>query len=390
MENMLNYVSGDFEGYFYTHQKTPLSQNEQTPTDGGHNVHLYKGELKNTKSIESYKPEEHLNRDGLFLHNVTNVQLHPEGDSLLTEKKIYDFDQIVLKNVEVVNSWELNDKTYGILRGQLVGKVKKLSSLTSPPPDPSQKNPVIPPPPVGGGTNPAPPPVINGQNNKGCLSQIWDILKWLLLLLLLIILLKLCNYSPKWNIDIFPNSQDSICIKSRDSLIKINDSLTQELKICAQDRMQLDSMKSEIEKRRIRDSGQIGIITVSLAWNTKDDLDLALMDPSGNIINFQKPEIRNSDSELEGMLDVDANRNMRLLIDDPIENIFIKSPKSGRYKVFVNWFKSYEDYPLEEIPYNLEIIIQGQYYNITGTVYERTGNNNMKFKFPVYEFEYPN
>lgn len=166
MENMLHYVAGDFEGYFYTHQKNPLSQTEKTPIGGLHNVYLYKGELRNTISIESYKPEEHLNRDGLFLHNVTNVQLHPGEGSPFTEKKVYDFDQIVLKNVEVVNSWELNDKTYGILRGQLVGKVKKLSSLT-PPPDPSQRNPVIPPPPIGDGKSPTPPLRLEEENLGG-------------------------------------------------------------------------------------------------------------------------------------------------------------------------------------------------------------------------------
>jgi outer membrane protein OmpA-like peptidoglycan-associated protein len=252
MENMLHYVAGDFEGYFYTHQKTPLSQTEKTPSGGLHNVHLYKGELKNTKSIESYKPEEHLNRDGLFLHNITNVQLHPGIGSPITDKKIYDFDQIVLKNVEVINSWELNDKTYGILRGQLVGKIKKLSSLT-PPPDPSQKNPVIPPPPVGGGTNPAPPPVgggtnpapppiINGRNNKGCLSQIWYILKWLLLLLLIFFLYKACIKNNAYdfcctNADLYKGQNDSlkVIIDSLNREIRINDSI---IKINEEERIQ--------------------------------------------------------------------------------------------------------------------------------------------------------
>lgn len=258
MANNLQYVIGDFEGHFFTNQKSALGHGETTPGGGLHNVNLYKGELINVKPIQIYKPEDYLDRDALFLHNVTNIQLHPGASSPLTEKKIYDFDQIVLKNVEVVNSWELNDKTYGVLKGQLVGKIKQLSSIT-PPPDPLQKTPVIPPPPVGGGTTKPPPigggdrgwqrilpPIITGGggSNRGCLSWFWDILKWLLLLLLILFLLKQCRSCK--NGSIIPVNIDSSCYKSNDSLIRVikhlNETILLNDSVC----------KKQLEKERIQ------------------------------------------------------------------------------------------------------------------------------------------
>ena len=117
MSGSLKYVSGNFEGNFFTYQKSVLSVGEKIPDGGLHNVHVYKGDLTEVNELEDFKPEEHLNRDGMLLHNVTNIQITPGVNSKEKEKKIYDFDQLVIKNVEVVNSWESDNKTYGILKG---------------------------------------------------------------------------------------------------------------------------------------------------------------------------------------------------------------------------------------------------------------------------------
>jgi outer membrane protein OmpA-like peptidoglycan-associated protein len=258
MDNNLQYVMGDFEGYFYTLQKNALTHGEKTPSGGLHNVNLYKGELTNVKSIDSFKPEDHLNRDGLFLHNITNIQLNPGGSSPLTEKKIYDFDQIVLKNVEVINSWELNDKTYGTLKGQLVGKIKKLSSVTSPP-DPTK--PTIPPP-VGGGIKTPPPsdgsdegwqryipPIIPGDRGRGCLPWIWDLLKWLLLLLFILLLLRQCKSCNNVH-ETPPVELDSSCYKMNDSLNreiqKLKETILLNEKLCEK-RLEQEKLQNELD-----------------------------------------------------------------------------------------------------------------------------------------------
>lgn len=258
MDKSVKYVSGNFIGSFFTHQKSPISIGEKIPDSELHHVHLYKGDLTEAISIDSFTPEEHLNREGMLLHNVTNVQIHPKGE-INQEKKIYDFDQLVLKNVKVESSWEQNGKTYGILKGELVGKVKKISSV----PVSNNDDTVIPPPPIGGNTvlPPTPidrddsgwnkyiPPVISDNTrNGGCLSSIWDILKWLLLLLFILFLLKQCNSCNKKDENTLIN-----CDSQLDSLSRINEKRQIEIDSLKNLIIYRDSIyNSNIERERLQ------------------------------------------------------------------------------------------------------------------------------------------
>ncbi len=187
METELKYVAGEFEGYFYTLQKSALGANEVTPIDSLHNVHLYRGELKEVKIIEEYQAQEHLNRESLLLHNVTNIQLHPNDDLPFKDKRIYNFDEILIKNPEVVYSWEHDDKTYGIVKGSLLGKIGKESNgIKGSDPGPTPN-------PIGGGDSPLPKgcgenilPGGCAQFSLGSLGGCLDLLKLLALLALLI------------------------------------------------------------------------------------------------------------------------------------------------------------------------------------------------------------
>jgi outer membrane protein OmpA-like peptidoglycan-associated protein len=143
------------------------------------------------------------NRDSFLLHNVTNVQFHLEKDSAgSNNNQIYNFEQILLRDAVIKESWELNGKTYGIITGKLLGKVKDEVK----PPDP---------------TNPQeptkPPPIISNPHNiqngnlgclnigngcmpsSGCistitgsLSRIWRLLLALMLFFFLLWLFKSC------------------------------------------------------------------------------------------------------------------------------------------------------------------------------------------------------
>ena len=74
MQNKVQYLSGDFEGYFYTNQKVTLSQTDHLPTDGAHKMVLYKGELKNIANCSAFDPEKMASRDNLYLKNsLVNV-----------------------------------------------------------------------------------------------------------------------------------------------------------------------------------------------------------------------------------------------------------------------------------------------------------------------------
>lgn len=254
---ILKYVSGNFVGNFYTHQKSVLSIGEKIPDGGLHNVHVYKGELTEAVEIEEFKPEDHLNRDGMLLHNVTNIQITPNQNSTIKEKKIYDFDQLVLKNVEVVNSWEADNKTYGILKGELVGKVKKIASV----PISHDNNSPIPPPPIGGGPIQPPPiggdntgwnkyvpPIITSNGNRGCFSTIWNILKWILLLLLILFLLKQCKSCMGTD-----NMQNDDCFTKTDSLTRITEKQQSEIDSLKNLIIYRDSIcNSNIERERLQ------------------------------------------------------------------------------------------------------------------------------------------
>jgi uncharacterized protein YfaP (DUF2135 family) len=96
-----------------------------------------------------------------------------------------------------------------------------------------------------------------------------------------------------------------------------------------------DSTSSEIDRLRDSLNGKVGELTVTLAWNTKDDLDLYLVEPSGAKIYFKTPF-----SPSGGRLDIDMNRDDMSLTSSAIENIFYnKTPLSGSYKVYVENYK---------------------------------------------------
>jgi outer membrane protein OmpA-like peptidoglycan-associated protein len=248
MQNKVQYLSGDFEGYFYTNQKVTLSQTDHLPTDGAHKMVLYKGELKNIANCSAFDPEKMASRDNLYLKNISNIQLNNSIDEkVVFDKKIESFEYIVIDDVKIDNSWELNDKTYGLIKGKFKGKLQSISNIdvpidqtSTPTPQPYPINPgnirtvdpikptmpVSPIPPIP--TNPT-PPIINTftNSNDGCWDWFWKILKWLFLLFLIIFLFRQCNYLNSW----ITNNK---CCDERDRLLientklrTINDSLRQ-------------------------------------------------------------------------------------------------------------------------------------------------------------------
>ena len=101
MQNKVQYLSGDFEGYFYTNQKVTLSQTDYLPTDGAHKIVLYKGELKNITIVSEFVPEKIASRDNLYLKNIGNIQLHNSiDDKIVFDKKIESFEYILLDDVK--------------------------------------------------------------------------------------------------------------------------------------------------------------------------------------------------------------------------------------------------------------------------------------------------
>ena len=88
-----------------------------------------------------------------------------------------------------------------------------------------------------------------------------------------------------------------------------------------------------IKERRMAKGGRTGHMTITLAWDTACDLDLHLILPSGEEINFSQRCAGG------GQLDVDANVNEGDVMENPVENIFFPEPPApGSYIVFVENF----------------------------------------------------
>lgn len=97
-----------------------------------------------------------------------------------------------------------------------------------------------------------------------------------------------------------------------------------------------------IGARLSRENAQKGDITISLAWDTTDDLDLHVIIPNGEEISYSRKNSRT----LPCMLDVDMNVGGGSR--EPVENVFagnldemVQAPQ-GKYKVIVQNFAYHE------------------------------------------------
>ena len=326
MQNKVQYLSGDFEGYFYTNQKVTLSQTDYLPTDGAHKMVLYKGELKNITIVSEFVPEKIASRDNLYLKNIGNIQLHNSiDDKIVFDKKIESFEYILLDDVKIDNSWELNNKTYGLIKAKFQGKLQSISNIEMPidpiptpqpaPIDPVKVKvvepikPIIPTPPPIPKTISTPiptpiiptPPTIFTSPNDGCWEWFWKILRWIFLLFLIIFLFRQCNYLNTW----ITNNK---CCDDRDRLLiennrlrTINDSLRQ-VRI-----REVKEKKIKRNKERLQD--EIDRLTSSIYFN--GDKAEPRNNPEKEINNIVKllnhyPELN---LEIQGHYNGDTNSN---------------------------------------------------------------------------------
>lgn len=143
----------------------------------------------------------------------------------------------------------------------------------------------------------------------------------------------------------------------------------------------------DIGERLRREMAVKGDITISLAWDTGDDLDLHVMCPSGEEISFMN-KVSN-----DGLcvLDVDMNAGGPTS-REPVENVFIgnldrmtEAPK-GKYKVFVQNYNYHEQGATETtlIPFRVVIEKNGLKEKFAGQCHGSGTNSNVT----VHEFEY--
>lgn len=111
--------------------------------------------------------------------------------------------------------------------------------------------------------------------------------------------------------------------------------------------------------------GRNGPLQVILAWNDINDLDLVVVCPSGESINFRYP------AAAGGRLDCDANMGAPLTTR-PVEEIsWENQPPSGRYQVYVSPFNMHNAArPLSA--YRILVILNGRHIrSIRGRIGKR-------------------
>jgi hypothetical protein len=94
----------------------------------------------------------------------------------------------------------------------------------------------------------------------------------------------------------------------------------------------------EVQKRLESAGGKSGQVHITLVWNNFNDLDLHLIDPSGERIFYGNRIAKMS----SGQLDVDRNAGGEMTMK-PIENIFFpqgEAPK-GKYQVLLHHFANH-------------------------------------------------
>ena len=96
---------------------------------------------------------------------------------------------------------------------------------------------------------------------------------------------------------------------------------------------------------------QSGVITVSMLWQTHDDMDLHVVTPSGAEIYYGN---READG---GKLDVDMQ--VSSFVENPVENIFFETAEHGIYKAFVHEFSNRTDGETEVL---IRIQVHGRTY----------------------------
>lgn len=114
---------------------------------------------------------------------------------------------------------------------------------------------------------------------------------------------------------------------------------------------------TEIDKIIEETGAKIGPVTVSLLWNTNDDIDLHVTSPNGDTINYNNKTGRSG-----GRLDVD--RQVNSFVENPVENIYWSNPPHGTYTVKVNMYSKRTD---GNVSFRIRTIVNGEakIYNMT-------------------------
>ena len=143
--------------------------------------------------------------------------------------------------------------------------------------------------------------------------------------------------------DIFSNGTDHMITWGYFEL-KLSATMNQDVEA-----IDLSTYVSEVSTRRSKVGGEIGNLTVSLIWDTTDDLDLFVFEPDGTRVGPGDPKSKNG-----GVLDVDAN--YKTVTSNPMENIYWELPPKGHYDIQIKCFQPRETQKSKPIKFECEVL----------------------------------
>ena len=90
-----------------------------------------------------------------------------------------------------------------------------------------------------------------------------------------------------------------------------------------------------------------GLVTVSLIWNTTDDLDLHLVRSNRlpRLGTYDNPDMIYYANEQNGWGHLDIDMNVHPETNKPVENIYMSHLEPGRFGVYVHFFRSHTRMP---------------------------------------------
>ena len=120
-----------------------------------------------------------------------------------------------------------------------------------------------------------------------------------------------------------------------------------------------------------------GDVQVTLRWQTVDDLDLAVVDPSGDRADYTNTRVASG-----GELDVDSNAGCGESNTSPVENIFWPTGggATGDYTVEVNLFSRCTG-SSEPIAFTLKLLVNGQVQEFSQAVSDSQPTLSFPFTF---------
>ena len=131
-----------------------------------------------------------------------------------------------------------------------------------------------------------------------------------------------------------------------------------------------------------------GLVTVSLIWNTRDDLDLHLVRNNRlpKLGTYDFPDMISYQNPQNGWGHLDIDMNVRPDTDKPVENIYMSHLEPGRFGVYVHYYRSHTRMPSVNFRVIIQRVGEDEPRVINSTVSLPQHNNSSK---RVAEFRIP-